>query len=227
MKVSPKVSILILTYNAPEYVYKTLKSLRKTDYDNYEIIVFDNNSRIFTKLLNLYALKKNWMNRLIFSPKNILFSPGNNEVFKNISEDSKYTLLLNSDIEIKDKNWLKKLIEIHKYGATSYGVCVNEPIRADGYCFLVDTELYRKYKLDEDFEWWWGLTKFQAEILEKEHCEIKAVRNHNNIIVHFGGGSRKGFFNTKDLKKAKGLDLEIEKVKEWFKHNKIEVIESL
>ena len=72
---NPKVSILILTYNAPRYVYKTLKSLQKTDYDNYEIIVFDNNSRLITRLINLFALSKGWISRLIFSPKNILFSP--------------------------------------------------------------------------------------------------------------------------------------------------------
>ncbi len=227
MSSSPKVSILILTYNAPKYVYKTLQSLAKTDYENYEVIVFDNDSRLTTKLVNLYSLRKKWINKLVFSPENILFSPGNNEAFKNISKDSKYTLLLNSDIEIKDKSWLKKLIKIHEYGATSYGICVNEPIRADGYCFMVDTDIYRKYKLDEEFEWWWGLTKFQAEILEKEKCKIKAIKNHDDIILHFGGGSRKGFFNTKELRKAKGLDMEIEKVKLWFSGNKIEVIEDI
>lgn len=224
---NPKVSILILTYNAPRYVYKTLKSLQKTDYDNYEIIVFDNNSRLITRLINLFALSKGWISRLIFSPKNILFSPGNNEAFKSISGDSEFTVLLNSDIEIKDKDWLKKLFEIHEYGAVSYGLCVNEPIRADGYCFLVNTELYKKYKLDEQFEWWWGLTKFQAEILENENCKVKAVKHHDNIIVHFGGASRKGFFNTKDLQNAKGLNQDIEKVKKWFLNNKIDVIDKL
>lgn len=227
MKISPKVSIVILTFNAPTYVYKTLKSLQLTSYDNYEIIVFDNNSRFTTKLVNLSALGKKWIDKLIFSPKNILFSPGNNEAFKGISEDSMYTLLLNSDIEIKDPDWLNKLVDLHEFGATAYGICFNEPIRADGYCFLVDTELYRKYKLDEEFEWWWGLTKFQAEILEKEKCKIKAVKNHDDIIIHFGGASRKGFFNARDLKKANGLYLEIDKVKKWFSSNSIEVIDKL
>ncbi|NGF56545.1 glycosyltransferase [Parapedobacter sp. SGR-10] len=224
---SPKVSILILTYNAPKYVYKTLKSLQLTSYDNYEIIVLDNGSRLFTKIINTYALSKKWISKLVFLPKNILFSPGNNEAFKNISDDSKYTLLLNSDVEIKDSNWLNKLIGIHEFGATAYGMCINKPIRADGYCFLVDTELYRKYKLDEEFEWWWGLTRFQAEILEKENCKIKVVKNHDHILVHFGGASRKGFFNTKDLQSAKGLDLAVEEVKSWFSKTEIEIIDSL
>lgn len=223
----PKVSVLILTFNAPRYVYTTLKTIQKTNYDNLEIIVFDNNSRINTKIVNLYALSKGWINRLIFSPKNILFSPGNNEAFKNISDDSEYILLLNSDVEIRDPEWLNALLKIHSYGATSYGLCVNEPLRADGYCFLVDTKLYRKYKLDSNFEWWWGLTKFQAEILAKEDCNITAVKNHDEFIYHFGGRSRKGFANAKALKKAKGLNLEIEKVKSWFKDKQIRIIDNL
>lgn len=56
---------------------------------------------------------------------------------------------------------------------------------------------------------------------------MKAVKHHDNIIVHFGGASRKGFFNTKDLQNAKGLNQDIEKVKKWFLNNKIDVIDKL
>lgn len=224
---NPKISILILTYNAPMYVYKTIRSLKNTDYDNFEVIVFDNDSRYLTKLINLFCFSMRWIDRLVYSNKNILFSPGNNEAFKNISKDSQFVLLLNSDIEVKDSNWLHNLLKLHERGVVSYGLCVNEPIRADGFCFLVDKDLYEKYKLDESYEWWWGLTKFQAVLLENENCKIKAVKNHDNMIVHFGGASRKGFFNAKNLKNAKGLNTDIEEVRRWFGNGRVEIIDSI
>lgn len=220
----PKISIIILTFNAPLYVYKTLKSLQKTDYKNIEIIVFDNNSRLLTKLINLFSLLFKWVDKLIYSKDNILFSPGNNQAFKNISDDTELVLLLNSDIEIKNSKWLDKLVEIHERGIVSYGAVMREPIRADGYCLLVNRDLYEKYQLDEDFEWWWGITKLQANLLANENCKIKAVKNHNNMIVHFGGASRKGFMNAKDFENAKGLKTDIETIKKWFGYKKIEII---
>ncbi|GAB3005809.1 hypothetical protein GCM10027051_01000 [Niabella terrae] len=223
----PKVSIVVLTYNAPKYVYRTLRSLYTTVYGNYEVIVFDNNSRLITKLVNLYALKRGWIDRLIFSPKNILFSPGNNEAVKSIAADSEYVLLLNSDVQIRHSEWLDKLMSIHEYGATALGVCKNEPQRADGYCFLTDRKLYEKYKLDEEFEWWWGLTKYQAEILNKEVCNVKAVIAHEDLLIHFGGASRKGFWNVKDLNNAKGLEQSVIEVKSWFNRKSVEIIDRL
>lgn len=73
-----KVSILMLTYNAPRYVYKSIKSLRRTKNVDYELIVVDNNSKNFTKrvLWNLY--NKKWIDKLYFNNKNILFAGGNN-----------------------------------------------------------------------------------------------------------------------------------------------------
>jgi len=223
----PKISIIILTFNAPFYVYKTLRSLQKTDYENVEIIIFDNNSRFLTKLINLFSLLFKWVDKLIYSKSNILFSPGNNQAFKNISNDTELILLLNSDIEIKNNRWLDKLVEVHERGIVSYGAVMKEPIRADGYCLLVNRDLYEKYQLDENFEWWWGVTKLQAELLAKENCKIKAIKNHDNMLVHFGGASRKGFMNAKDFKNAKGLETDIETIKKWFGHKKVEIINSI
>jgi len=225
MTLKPLVSIIILTYNAPKYVYKTLLSLQKTSYENYEVIVFDNNSRLKTKLINLYFQSRGQIKKLILSDKNLLFAKGNNQAFSNISKNSKYVVLLNSDVLIKDPDWLTNLLKIHQYGATAFGSVLSEPIRADGYCFLTDTELYEKYKLDENYEWWWGLTKYQAQIMEKENATVKAVSNHNTQIYHFGGASRKGY-DALDSQNALGLDIDINEVKSWFINNKVEIIEN-
>lgn len=42
---SPKVSFIVLFYNQAEYVKKTLDSMINQDYDNYEIVVRDDNSK--------------------------------------------------------------------------------------------------------------------------------------------------------------------------------------
>lgn len=52
---SKKVSILMLTHNAPLYVLKSILSLRnRTDGVDYELVVVDNHSKIVTK----YILQK-------------------------------------------------------------------------------------------------------------------------------------------------------------------------
>ena len=40
----PLVSIIILNYNAGNLLIDCVDSIQKTNYDNYEIIVVDNNS---------------------------------------------------------------------------------------------------------------------------------------------------------------------------------------
>ena len=47
------------------------------------------------------------------------------------------------------------------------------------------------------------------------------------MIVHFGGASRKGFFNAKNLKNAKGLNTDIEEVRRWFGNGRVEIIDSI
>ena len=40
----PKVSIIIVNYNGKIFLEKCLESIFKIDYDNFEVIVVDNNS---------------------------------------------------------------------------------------------------------------------------------------------------------------------------------------
>ena len=40
----PKVSIIIVNYNGRILLQKCLESISKIDYNNYEIIIVDNNS---------------------------------------------------------------------------------------------------------------------------------------------------------------------------------------
>lgn len=209
-----KISILMLTYNAPNYVFESIKGVNeiKKKTENIELIVLDNNSEITTKEVLKELKEKNLIDKLVFNPKNDLFAKGNNLASKYASDTTTHYLLLNSDVKVIDSNCINKLIEIHpKYGGiSSFGAVLSNPPRADGYCMLIDKHLYDKYQLDEYFEWWWSITKLQSEILS-EGLTIRAVRNHEKYIHHYGGKSGDAWKN------AKGMNIEENEVINWFK----------
>ncbi|MCL1631165.1 glycosyltransferase [Sporolactobacillus sp. CPB3-1] len=204
------ISILILSYNAPIFTKHTLTKLQQTKYVEFEVIVLDNNSNIPTKKMLIEMKKNGYIDKLILETENKLFAKGNNIAFQHCSPGSDYVLLLNSDIDIRDDTWLSKLFKIHKKGATAYGVCENNPVtRGDGFCFLIDKDLYAKYKLDEEFEWWWAVTKLQAQLLNNGFT-VTAVRNFAELLHHYGGMSGQAW------KTAKGMKIEGEKIKTWY-----------
>ncbi|KAB1438241.1 glycosyltransferase family 2 protein [Candidatus Galacturonibacter soehngenii] len=218
-----KVSIIMLVYNAPYYVKQSIKTLKEnTEGVDYELIVVDNNSKWITKLLLKRLKQKGLIDKLITNEKNMLFAGGNNIGSEYCDYNSEYILLLNSDVKILHKKWLQKLIELHPYegGVSSYGVVLDEPQRADGYCFLINKDLYINNRLDENFQWFWGVTKLQS-ILLKNGKRIVCVENHENIIHHYGGRSGKGF------KEAKGMGIDIEEVKKWFIKGNVEILKDV
>lgn len=221
-----KISVLMLTYNAPDYVFESIKGVNeiKEKTDNLELIVLDNNSEPPTKNILKKLKEENLIDKLVLNPKNDLFARGNNLASRYASEDTTHYLLLNSDMKIIDPNCINKLMEIHPTngGISSFGAVLFEPIRADGYCMLIDKSLYDKYQLDEYFEWWWSITKLQSQIL-KEGLKIRAVKNHEKYIHHYGGKSGDGW------KGATGMDISIDEVINWFKDKKenVEIIEEI
>lgn len=113
---------------------------------------------------------------------------------------------------------VEKLINGMSGSGGAYGAVLSEPIRADGYCLLINKELYAKYQLDENFQWWWSVTKLEAQILN-EGGKIVAFKNHENMLHHFGGKSGQGY------KDAKGMDISVKDVKEWFHKGCVEIKE--
>lgn len=218
-----KVSILMLTYNAPRYVKKSIVSLKKlTSNQNYELIVVDNDSKHPT-VRTLYKLKsRGLVDKLYYNSNNDLFAKGNNIAARLASENSDYYLLLNSDVEIKSPDWLDKLIELmpEEGGIASFGAVQSAPKRADGYCMMINADLYNKYKLDEHFQWWWGVTKLESQVL-KEGKKVIAVDDHEEYIHHFGGKSGKGFSD------ATGMDVDMDEVKKWFADGDVKIIPHL
>jgi glycosyltransferase involved in cell wall biosynthesis len=198
------VSIIILTYNAPQYVRTTLESLATTQGVEYEVIVLDNASDFETQELLWELKKKGLIDKLIFENENTFFAKGNNLAFSFCNENSKYVLFLNSDVEIVSSSWLSEMLKLHTRGATSYGLAVSIEGRdfADGYCILFDKELYNKHKLDEKYQWFYAMAKTEALLL-KDGYDVKAVKDHDHLLRHFGGKSGDAFKNAKN---TDGLD---------------------
>ena len=68
---NPSVGIVVLSWNDWKNTCELLESIFKSDYNNYDIILVDNNSDIFhfDKLLNWCDKKKIKVNRINFKPK--------------------------------------------------------------------------------------------------------------------------------------------------------------
>lgn len=209
----------MLTHNAPTYVKHSIDTLRKYTKDiDYELVVIDNASKWHTKLMLKRFYKKGKIDKLKLLSDNSLFAAGNNIAASLASKDSQYFLLLNSDVEIRDDKWLSNLINVHKYGITSYGL-VNDPLRVDGYCLLIDTDLYLKNPLDEGHQWYWAITKQQAKIL-KEGYSVQGYSEHEKWLHHFGGKSGS------DYKSAKGMQVNRKEVYSWFGGKQPKIIDS-
>ncbi len=214
----PKVSILVLTHNAARYVRTTLKSLRTTTGVDYEVIVVDNDSRFWVRVLLLRFYRKGWIDKLWFLNYNSLFAAGNNVASSFADPAATHFLLLNSDVEIRRSDWLQVLLENHERGITSYGVVTGKPVtRVDGYCLLIDRDLYEKHRLDESFEWFWSITKLQATVLGEGHS-VKGFSEHERLLHHFGGKSGKAF------RGAKGMRVDRGEVVSWFQEHTIRLL---
>lgn len=216
----PKIGIIMLTHNAPGYVKLAVDSLAAhTKGVDYELIVVDNHSYLPTRMLLKRLKRKGKINTLLLNKKNLLFAKGNNMGSRLVSDDVTHILLINSDVEIRNDKWLTSLLaNCPTGGISTYGLVRDEPIRADGYCILFDRRLYEKYGLDEHYEWFWSITKIQAQALN-DGKQVVAIAEHENMLHHFGGKSGKAF------RGAAGMGEEHKKICSWFDGHSITIID--
>jgi GT2 family glycosyltransferase len=107
-RMEKKVSIIIVTYNALDYVKKCLESVLANTDPMHEIIVVDNHSAAPTR--QYVQSLRNYPNvKLILNKENRLWSPANNQGLKASASDAKFCLLLNSDVEVFSPSWLREL----------------------------------------------------------------------------------------------------------------------
>ena len=215
-----KVAIVVLSYNALGYARRMLKSVRRTTGVDFEIVVVDNDSNLPTKLFWAVQRFLGRINRLALLDRNTFFAEGNNIGVALAPRDATHVLLLNTDCEILDPSWLRRMLAVHQEGATGLRYVTSGAWpRADGFCLLVDRERWED-GLDEEYQWWWSITGLEARLLRQGHS-VQAVRDYADVVIHHRGKSGTAF------KTAKSGDTSDEVIAGWFKGRQVTVVERL
>lgn len=104
---NPLVYIIIVNWNGEDVIVDCLKSLSKINYNNYKILIVDNNSSDNS----IVAITENSKNvNILELDKNYGFADGNNKGVESIlTEEPEYLIFLNNDTEV-DPNFIEPLI---------------------------------------------------------------------------------------------------------------------
>ena len=101
----PRVSIIIVSWNARSVVEQCLPSVVNTDYPDFEVLFADNAS---TDCSSAWIAREYPSVKIVRHPENWLFCRGNNAALPHATGD--LILLLNNDVEVPP-GWLHPLVE--------------------------------------------------------------------------------------------------------------------
>lgn len=215
-----KVAIVVLSYNALRYARRMLRSVHQTRGVDFEIVVVDNNSNLPTKLWWTFQRYCGRINRLALLDRNTFFAEGFNIGVAMCPRDATHVLMLNPDCEILDPHWLTRLLAVHREGATGLRYIPDGAWpRADGFCLLVDRNLWKE-GLDEKYQWWWSVTGLEARLLREGHS-VTAVKTYDDVLLHHGGKSGDAH------KQARSGDTSVSHIAGWFEGHHVDVVERL
>ncbi|MFW5879978.1 MAG: glycosyltransferase family 2 protein [bacterium] len=109
LNTTPKVIVLILSYNGKHLLKEAIDSYLANDYPNYEVVVIDNGSVDDTKAY----VEANWRNvKVIRTEKNLGYSGGANFGLEYAFDknNADFVLFTNNDVHA-DNNVIKSLVE--------------------------------------------------------------------------------------------------------------------
>ena len=110
IKENPKVSIIIPTKDKVEVLKRCVESiLNKTTYQNYQIVIVDNNSQEERTFEYYESIKDHPKIRILEYSKPFNFSAINNHAASKV--DSEFILFLNNDTEVITSEWLSAMLE--------------------------------------------------------------------------------------------------------------------
>ncbi|PSQ80174.1 MAG: glycosyltransferase family 2 protein [Bacteroidetes bacterium QS_1_63_11] len=101
---APRVSIVIVSWNATSVVQTCLPSVVATDYPNFEIVFADNASTDGTAA---WIAREYPEIKIVRHPENWLFCRGNNAALPHATGE--FVVLLNNDVEVP-ADWLRPLV---------------------------------------------------------------------------------------------------------------------
>lgn len=204
------IAIIILAHNAVGHVYKALRSLRRQQTVEHDIVLVDNGSSAINGMALAAYARLFSVRSFARSATNRFFSGGMNFGARQAPPEATHLLLLNSDVEFQHPRALETLCHAHRRGATGLRAINDNPVViADGFCFLVDRDLFEGLGgLDERFPWTRAITKLQAELLRSGYI-VQAVREYQSILFHYGGKSGTDW-------KSVHKKVELAEVSGWF-----------
>lgn len=160
-----KLGIILLNYKNYKDTIDCIKSIQSQDYDNYEIIVVDNNSQneSVEKIKIFIEEKRNI--HLIESKENLGFAKGNNIGIRFARNKLKcdFVFVLNSDTILDDKTILQRLIDSYQ---KDENIAVINPV-----CCNVDREIQMPYLVCDSRMWKYCLKT--GKYLIKQYLKIK------------------------------------------------------
>ncbi len=224
------VSIIILNYNGKQFLNNCLSSVLAQSYNNFEIILFDNNSTDGSIEFVKSAFSDSRIN-IIKSETNLGFAGGNNEALKYCNND--LIVLLNNDTVVKD-SWLTNLVSAMDTPKTIASSFVKTAGIADKYYDTNGSVSYLMYNImnvfpkieDEFYPSGCSLIFRKSEIgvpFDKDYffygedvylglkarfmgMKIKFIKD--SVVHHIGGGSSTGnSFKTFCMERNKFLNL--------------------
>lgn len=124
---------VILNYNSTKDTKKCISYLQKQNYNEFNIVVVDNNSPDYEQLKELKAFCREQGVEIILSDKNGGFSAGNNiGIRRAIDLHAKWVLIINPDVEIRDPNYVSYIMdECEKWN--DVGVIASKILLPNGY----------------------------------------------------------------------------------------------
>ncbi|KQC11251.1 MAG: hypothetical protein APR54_11095, partial [Candidatus Cloacimonas sp. SDB] len=107
---NPCVSVIIPTKDNVHLLRRCIESiLEKTEYDNYEIVIIDNQSSEDETFAYYHSLKSHKKIKILYYNKPFNYSAINNFAVGHI--ESPYILFLNNDTEVVSNEWLSAMLE--------------------------------------------------------------------------------------------------------------------
>jgi GT2 family glycosyltransferase len=102
----PHVKILVLNYNGMVYLKNLMKTLIRTDYPDYEVVVIDNCSTDNS----VEYLKTNYPEiQVVENDRNYGFAGGYNRTCDKVANECEFFVLLNNDVLV-EPSWLRELV---------------------------------------------------------------------------------------------------------------------
>ncbi len=121
IKGNPLISIIIPNKDSIKYLKRAINSILQSNYQNFEIIIVENNSKNKKTFKYYDKISKNDKIKIISHKEKVFnYSAINNYAVRYAKGE--YILLLNNDIKVINKEWLEEML----------GICQREDVGAVG-----------------------------------------------------------------------------------------------